>query len=276
MRVPVAVLEALRTTQAQLERLRPQHVAAILAIATEIQQRLEARLKSISRGRWATLEAKLVLTQVRAVTEILGAEQGQRMGTELERLGRLAAQVGRDGLIDQVTALGSRYQGAVRRLVDTTQASELLDPGLLEYYRVSRQTYGAEVITKMRGTLARAAMSGKTVSQTWEELSADVGITPARAERIVRTEQSFARHRRQQLDLIDTYGNDAEELWRKQLVATIDSRTGEDSVFVNGQTRKLMDEFQDNEGRKYQHPPNRPNDREVVIYVLVEPPASDG
>lgn len=274
--MPLAVFEALRTTQAQLDRLRPQHVAAILAIARDIQARLEASLKGMVPGRYTTVQASVVLSQIRAVTEILGAEMGQRMGNELERVGRLSAKIGRDGLLSQIGAMGERYQGTVRRIVDVTQTSDLLDPGLLEYYRVSRETYGAEAITKMRGTLARSAMSGKTVAQTWEDLSADVGIVEYRAERIVRTEQSFARHRRQQLDLIDTYGDEAEDLWRKQLVATLDTRTGEDSIFVNGQTRPLMDEFQDNQGRKYQHPPNRPNDREVVIYVMAEPPDSEG
>jgi len=83
----------------------------------------------------------------------------------------------------------------------------------------------------------------------------------------VRTEQSFASHRRQIFDLIDNFGDAAEDEFAKQLVATRDDRTGDDSLFVDGQVRRLMEEFEDNEGRRYQHPPNRPNDREVVVVV---------
>lgn len=157
-----------------------------------------------------------------------------------------------------------------RLLSDPRKASDALDPGLLEYYKRPRERYGLEAIGKMKGVLARGALEGKTIVETWEELNTQLELPEWKAERIVRTEQNFAFHRRQILDAIDTYGNDAEAIFAKQLDATFDNRTGEDSRYVHGQVRRLIEEFEDNKGRKYQHPPNRPNDREVILLVPLD------
>jgi len=50
----------------------------------------------------------------------------------------------------------------------------------------------------------------------------------------------------------------------KILSATFDDRTGADSYAVHGQIRRPEESFQSWFGL-YQHPPNRPNDREVVV-----------
>lgn len=75
-------------------------------------------------------------------------------------------------------------------------------------------------------------------------------------------------------------------MWGKQLLAVHDNRTGRDSVYVDLQMQRLMDPFHDNMGRVYQHPPNRPNDRESMVFVpmsalmrfedLARDPAHDG
>jgi hypothetical protein len=50
----------------------------------------------------------------------------------------------------------------------------------------------------------------------------------------------------------------------KRLVSTFDSKTGRDSIRVHGQVRPVRDPFFDG-NRYYQAPPNRPNDREVLV-----------
>jgi len=273
--IPAEVLAVLKAQAAALAKVLPKHRARLLAISLDVQRELEAQLKALAPGRFTTQETRVKLMQVRAVVDLLGAELGQRVGRELEDIGKVAARIGRDGLIDQIGAWADKFPGAVRRISPAEVAGDLLDEGLLEYYRVSRETYGMEAISKMRGELARGIMAGQTLTQTVEALSAAVDISDVRAERIVRTEGSFAAHRRQI--------EDAKALdlgLAKQLVTTFDDRTGEDSKFVDGQTRELDEPFTDNEGRVYQHPPNRPNDRETVVFVPntlneLGPPAVD-
>ena len=52
----------------------------------------------------------------------------------------------------------------------------------------------------------------------------------------------------------------------KRLVARFDARTGRDSVMLHGQRRPVREPFYDAQhGRFYMAPPNRPNDREVIV-----------
>lgn len=275
MWIPPEVLAVLAAQAAALAKVAPEHRDRLLAIAREIVAALEEQLKALAPGKFTTQHTRVVLVQVRAIVDILGAEFGERIGSELESIGEVAARVGRDGLIGQIDAWADKFAGSVRRIAPAEVAGDLLDPGLLEYYRVSRETYGMEAISKMRGVLARGVLSGQTLAQTWEQLAEAVSISEARAERIVRTEAAFAANRRQLLD-----AKAADLGLVKSLVTTFDTRTGDDSKFVDGQTRALDEPFSDNEGRVYQHPPNRPNDREAMVFVPdtlndLGPPAED-
>lgn len=264
--IPPEVLAIVRKQIAALARIEPRHRAKLLAISRDIRAALERQLKTLAPGRYTTQQMRVVLVQARAIADILGAEFGQRIGVELQALGSAAATVGRDSLAEQIVAWSSKHPGAFNHVVPLEAAADVLDKGLIEYYRVSRETYGMEAITKMRAVMSRGSLAGQTIAQTWEQMAPAVGMPEWKAERIVRTEQSFALHRRQALDMHEMFGDRVGE-WRKELVATLDGRTGQDSIFVNHQTRKINEPFVDNIGNVYQHPPNRPNDREVVVYV---------
>jgi hypothetical protein len=82
------------------------------------------------------------------------------------------------------------------------------------------------------------------------------------AERIVRTELMGAYNRagwEANREADDQLGDMV-----KILSATFDDRTGSDSFAVHGQIR-LPDEAFESWFGLYQHPPNRPNDREIVV-----------
>jgi hypothetical protein len=60
--------------------------------------------------------------------------------------------------------------------------------------------------------------------------------------------------------------NEPDDPMLKKLVATFDAATGQDSRLLHGQTRRLSEPFVDvTTGREYMAPPNRPNDREIVV-----------
>lgn len=271
VKIPSEVLAILRRQIVALDETMPRHRARLMAISREVVALLERQMKRLAPGKYTTQQTRVVLAQARAIVEVLGAEFGKRVGSEVQSAGTVAARIGRDGLVEQIRAWASSFPGAFSHVVPIDAAAEVLDTGLLEYYRVSRETYGMEAISKMRGVLARGALSGQTIAQTWEQLAPAIGLPDWKAERIVRTEQSFALHRQQSRDFREMFGDRASE-WRKELVATLDGRTGADSVFVNHQTRKIDEPFEDNLGHVYQHPPNRPNDREVVVYVPAKTP----
>ncbi|MFB6373342.1 MAG: colicin E5-related ribonuclease, partial [Bradymonadaceae bacterium] len=86
------------------------------------------------------------------------------------------------------------------------------------------------------------------------------------ADRIVRTELSQAYNRSHHSTL--QYARDELGLgdeMKKSAMATFDARTDEDSFPVHGQVREIDEMFVDGDGRRYVHPPGRPNDREKEI-----------
>jgi hypothetical protein len=60
------------------------------------------------------------------------------------------------------------------------------------------------------------------------------------------------------------------EEWRKQLVTAFDQRTGQDSIQIHGQERKLDEAFERTTGELFQHPPDRPNDRGTMVFVPLD------
>jgi len=266
--LPPRILALIREQERLLERGDPKHLEAILAVAKRAAAELEDRLKALAPGRWTTTETRTRLAQLKVIVELIGARIGERMGDAVRDIYEAGAAAGRESLVRQLEAWDAEGLHASTGAVDV--ASDLLDEGLLEMHETSVVTYGMDAIKAMRQELARGALAGETLPVTWSRLAQAVEIPEWRAERIARTEHSFALHRRQVEDLREMFGDQVDELWRKQLVATFDDRTGDDSKFVHGQTRRLDELFEDNEGRRYEHPPNRPNDRETVVFVPAE------
>ncbi len=269
MILPPEILAILAEQERQIARVNPRHRAKLVQIGVDLAAELAAALKRLSKGRYREAEVRTIAAQVRALLSVIAAKYGEDVGGVVQAAHEQGAGRGRASLQKQLEAWDAAGLLPGPK-VRTEAAAELLDPGLLDLHDASMKAYGEEVIAKMRMTLARGQLANETVIQTADRLAQDLAIPDWRAERIVRTEHSFALHRRQILDLIDTFGNDTDAEWRKQLVTTFDDRTGEDSKFVDGQIRRIDEEFVDNEDRHYQHPPNRPNDRETVVFVPTE------
>lgn len=273
--LPPRILALIREQEREVARVDPKSVKRLVAISKDIARQMEARLRGMAPGRYSTTETRTVLAQIKATIDLLGTKFGVDVGGQVKSIYTAGAQAGRDALQAQMKAWDAEglLPEGLGAKANVGVASDLLDPGLLELHEVSVRAYGSDAITKMRGELARGSLAGETLPQTWERMAKAVDIPPWKAERIVRTEHSYALHRRQLLDMPEMFGDRVDE-WRKELVATLDARTGADSVFVNHQTRKIDEPFEDNIGHVYQHPPNRPNDREVVVMVPAEVVAS--
>lgn len=263
--IPESVLLIVRAHYNRLREIEPRHQAELLRISQKLEKDVEARLGELDPTRFTAQQQRAVLLQLRATV----ATYSEDLEGALVDMGEVSAAIGRDKLVTELAAWESEFRGTLERIAPIEEAAELLDPGLLEYYAASADRYGLEQIAQFRGVMAESMLAGETLIQTTEKLVTASGLPDWRAERIVRTETSLAYHRRQQLDLEETFGDEAEE-WDKELVTTFDRRTGEDSKFVHGQTRKLKELFKDNEGREYLHPPNRPNDRETEVMVPPE------
>ena len=128
------------------------------------------------------------------------------------------------------------------------------------------QRYGMEVI----GHFEDAMSEGMVGRKPWSEVRADIVSNssflqdaPAYwAERIVRTETANAQNRSNLLAMRGA-NEDLEDMC-KILSCVFDFRTGSDSIAVHGEIRRLNEPFSTWFGLS-QHPPDRPNDRGLVV-----------
>lgn len=128
------------------------------------------------------------------------------------------------------------------------------------------QRYGAATIEQFEGIMQTGMLAGKSVADMRAELTSASpflqGAPAFWAERIVRTE-TMGVYNRANWESIRAADDDLGDMV-KILSMTEDDRTGWDSFQVHGQIRMPDEAFEWRDGL-YQHPPNRPNDREIVV-----------
>jgi len=126
--------------------------------------------------------------------------------------------------------------------------------------------YSSAVIEEFEGVLRRGMLTGKPWGDVRDELTSKSpflqGSPKFWAERIVRTE-TMGAYNRAGWESIRAADDELGDMV-KILSATFDDRTGWDSYQVHGQIRRVDEAFAW-KGGLYQSPPNRPNDREVVV-----------
>lgn len=209
----------------------------------------------------------------------------------------------RTGWFDTVGMLGrleQAYLGSVRPLrINTARMMNERTRGvrasLMRQHATSMDRYGEEMERVMRQTLQSNLLAGGTFSQAVDQLVAHGGprgrvplisrlrpdgtVERVRLEnipeglfrrhrwwamRIVRTETAYAQNAAAFEALHAARDHDFPDQ-QKKILAMMDNRTYPDSIAVHGQIRELDEMFVDGAGRRYLHPPARPNDREVVI-----------
>jgi hypothetical protein len=144
----------------------------------------------------------------------------------------------------------------LRRLVGEGAGAK---PGILA-------RYGAATIESFEQQLQLGLVAKKSFAEMKAALIEQSpflqGAPASWAERIVRTETMGAYNRGawEATREADTELGDVVKI----LSAVFDDRTGSDSYAVHGQIRRPNEAFEWWDGL-YQHPPNRPNDRETVV-----------
>jgi hypothetical protein len=127
--------------------------------------------------------------------------------------------------------------------------------------------YGTGVIEHFERTLQTSIVTGTPWNDVRQQLvdgSPFLQSAPQHwAERIIRTEYMSAHNQAGNLALNQIDAQTGGQLIRI-LCATFDDRTASDSYAVHGQIRRMTEPFVSWFG-SYMTPPNRPNDREIIV-----------
>lgn len=261
-RINPELRQALETHQRSIRRLSISKARALHSLTDEAADELQKQIRPLAPRRFTSAKAAAHVVQLRSIADGLSRQLGEDIEELLVDTGTLAAQSGRRALVAQVNAQAAQFGIQTVRF---QFAADLLDEALLEHYVVSADFYGTGAIRQMRFSIAGSVLRGESLAEVWERMAGDLDISESRAERIVRTEASFATHRRMLEDLKREGGR----RWWKQLVTLFDSRTGDDSKVIHGQRRRLTRPFKRSTGELFDHPPDRPNDRGTMIFIPI-------
>ncbi len=168
---------------------------------------------------------------------------------------------------EMVKALDKIHLGAhrPRRITQAAMMSSILrgtKASLLGQHESSVASYGRQIIAGMEKQMRVGMVQGRSQY----EMVGEVQLYTRerwRAWRIVRTESANAYNAVTQASLEESEREGEPTL--KKILAHFDVRTAPDSIYVHGQIRPVAGLFADGAGRRYKHPPARPNDRETVI-----------
>lgn len=243
------------------ERTKRQLVRQLLELERELRDRLD-KLRREGRGdAWTSADTEATLVQVR---ELLG-RQGREFGALLGENTVRARALGVRSTVGVLQHFEGVTGGPIRPLA-LAAAIAAQDP-LLARHPSSVARYGLRTIERVAGVMQRGLLEGATFDEMKKRLTSGPGPlvqSAGDAARIVRTEGMFAYNAGAHEEALAQRAARFPDL-QKKLVETFDIRTAEDSRAAHGQVKDLEDLFVDGAGRRYLHPPGRPNDRGVCI-----------
>lgn len=257
--------------------------ARMRLVLAKAQRDLERRLRE-AEGLGGPGAASFTAAQLRAtlaqVRDVLRVTALPAMRDDILDVGKMAAEAATKSTVEYVRAADAAFTGLARPLaidhaalfdkaVAGTEASILRrlgsdpkdprQPGVL-------QRYGMNTVSAFEDVLQQRILAGASWADTRNELIAQSPFLQGRplywAERIARTEVMGA-HNRAGSESITMLGEQVDDMVKVNS-ATFDSRTSADSYAVHGQIRRPSEAF-DSWFGAFMHPPDRPNDRSVVV-----------
>ncbi len=223
--------------------------------ASQLQQTLE-QVRHVLRPLQGSLHGLIVDTGKEAAeASAQRTLQYLRDGEMRFRGSAQPLQLNEAAIVD--TAVQGTESSVLRRL--GSDAADPRSPGILG-------RYGLGVVQSFEEALQMRFLARQPWEQVKQAITDESPFLQAKpafwAERIVRTEVMAANNKAGLLSV--QAANDTLGDMVKILCATFDDRTGSDSIAVHGQIRR-PDEAFDTWYGQVQHPPDRPNDREIVV-----------
>lgn len=274
--------------RARLDRLLDRRgLAPMKRLYDEAAAGMDRRLRqTIGRlpGSFTEHQQRLALAQLKQGQALIS----KRLAGELGDLTLEAQKEALRGLSAGLTKLERVFTGAEITLPvdEAARFAGVIDQrrtSLLKMHSESMGRYGARVVTDMEGALSASLIMGETPNAAIDRIQEVMEGEWYQAERIVRTETAWAHNATTRDGLEDA----AEELpdlrmqWNEQVDEAgnpLDDRVGLDSLAMHGQVADVDGEFtmppktRDGQavssglvGESWAFPPNRPNDRAIVV-----------
>jgi len=219
----------------------------------QIKTLYDAAQAELARKIRRTAEREATFTAFQQRQLLAQVRQGQaliakRMAGDLGDLSKKAQVDSLRGLISNFTEMEEMFTGAapVLPIEEASRFWGVIDErrsSLLKQHEVSMNRYGGALVGDMEKHLAVSLATGETVDQAIDRIEEVADVKWYQAERIVRTEQSFA-YNATHIDGITDIAQDIDDMYMRwtEFVTDegvpMDDRVGADSIVMHGQVTR--------------------------------------
>lgn len=260
-KIPEQIVDLVRSHHRQLLALDRRARSAVSRRFEQAAERVRQRIADLDPAEFEAQRARITLL----LAEVTQAETEGELEQLLESVMSGGFELAPGHTANELVGWLEHY-GHEARPIDLAAVAELSDEILIERIPRSLEIWGPQIAERVRDELAVGATSRQFADQAVEGVTRAIDSERWKAERIVRTEllEAYNTSHHASLEYAQEEAGLGDEI-AKSCIATFDARTDEDSYPVHGQVRALDEDFVDGDGRRYEHPPGRPNDREKEI-----------
>lgn len=262
-----ATVESLAAANvAEILKLEDREAARILKLYQEVRRDLRDRLEAAPRGSFTAQQFRGTLVQIeRAIVDMNGL-----LGREMRPAALAAARESIAHLGQELSRWNQKFAGAVMPLnIDAVRIASDQESFLFNRYEASIDAYGAGLRSRFAQGLAEAVAAELPMGEVMDRVGRTFRGEEWKLQQIVRTELHNVYGQSKLEGMKDLVENEIPDLM-KTLFHPMDKRTGEDSKRLNRSNPIVpVDEpfVETSTGKRleYMAPPNRPNDRAILI-----------
>ena len=259
----------------KIQKLEEKQADQLLKVYRRVRQELRDRLDHLPEDTFTAQQIRGVLLQVE--TALIAMESGLLDG--MTKAARDAARVGVQDLITEIKRFQQEFEGAVTPInIDVLLIALDTQNFLINRYEVSLKAYTADVRQRIAMGLVEAVASEQSTGVVIQRMSKFFTGEEWKLRRIARTELHHV-YNIGKINGMKAVKKDFIPDLKKTLIHPMDHRTGQDSKqaalqdlvvnvnkeFVYKFTRTLKSGEKKTETRRFMTPPDRPNDRSVVV-----------
>lgn len=250
----------------KLRSFEDREARRILKSYSRVRQELQDRLLMLDASSYSAQKTRAALYQI----ELALTEMSRSLGVEMKSSANELIGISLDDLKTELNAFDSHFNGAVTSInLDALRIQTDTSNFLFNRYQSSLTQYAES----MRAQFSQSLMDATSMQLNYSETVSRIGKTfigeEWRLHRIVRTELHNVYSQGKLAGMSDLSQSTMPDL-KKTLYHPMDSRTGDDTKrlarrnpivpidepFIESSTGKR---------REYMAPPNRPNDRAILI-----------
>lgn len=265
------IVEVAESHAASAKKLSDEASARVIDSYRRVRQDLRDRLETIPSGTFTAQRARSTVVQIDAALKAMNTN----LFDDMDSAAQESAELGIEHLIAEIEKWDDEFVGTVSELsIDVVESATNTKKLLINNYKSSINSYSSA----LRGRLSQGIGDGVIAQSTTGEIMNTIGKTLLgdqwRLERIVRTE-ILGIYSRGKLNAMTDLTGDIPDLM-KTVYNPMDSRTAKDSIYVEklveGEDPRMIIPVDDyfeytwkKKKRKYLAPPDRPNDRSILI-----------